>query len=161
MRMWIQSLALLRGLGIWRCCELWCRSKMWLGSCISVAVALACICSSDLTSSLRCPYAVVVAPKCKKKKKKSFILYIYIYMQIKLRDIPLTRGRITLYSVYNLWKGIEKIQAWIYKWIERLSECLCSTKWLKRSFRFSLLSPLCRLTTSTAQTDVLGRHQPG
>ena len=53
---------------------------MWLGSCISVAVALVCFCSSDLTSSLRCPYAVVVAPKCKKKKKKKFyFIYIYIY----------------------------------------------------------------------------------
>ena len=33
------SLALLSGLRIWRCRELWCRSQMWLGSGVAVAVA--------------------------------------------------------------------------------------------------------------------------
>ena len=39
MRMWVRSLALLSGLGIPCCCELWCRSQMRLGSHIAVAVA--------------------------------------------------------------------------------------------------------------------------
>ena len=34
----VQSLALLSGLKIWRCHELWCRSQMQLGSCVAVAV---------------------------------------------------------------------------------------------------------------------------
>ena len=38
MRMWVWSLALLIGLRIWRCHELWCRSQMRLGSCVAVAV---------------------------------------------------------------------------------------------------------------------------
>ena len=38
MRIQVQSLALLSGLRIWRCHELWCRSQTWLGSGIAVAV---------------------------------------------------------------------------------------------------------------------------
>ena len=38
MRMWVQSLPSLSGSEIWRCHELWCRSQMWLGSGIAVAV---------------------------------------------------------------------------------------------------------------------------
>ena len=34
----VQSLALLSGLRIWHCSELWWRSQTQLGSCISVAV---------------------------------------------------------------------------------------------------------------------------
>ena len=36
--MQVQSLALLSGLRIQHCCELWCRLKMQLGSCVAVAV---------------------------------------------------------------------------------------------------------------------------
>ena len=39
MRTQVQSLALLSGLRIWHCCELWCRLQMWLGSGVAVAVA--------------------------------------------------------------------------------------------------------------------------
>ena len=38
MRIWVWSLASLSGPGIWRCCELWCRSQTWLGSHVAVAV---------------------------------------------------------------------------------------------------------------------------
>ena len=34
----VQSLALLSGLRIWHCLELWCRSQMLLGSGMAVAV---------------------------------------------------------------------------------------------------------------------------
>ena len=37
----IQSLALLCGLRIWHCCELWCGSQMLLGSFVAVAAAVA------------------------------------------------------------------------------------------------------------------------
>ena len=35
-----------------RCCELWCRLKTWLGSCIAVAVVQTGSYSSDLTPDL-------------------------------------------------------------------------------------------------------------
>ena len=41
MRLQVQSLASLSGLWIWRCRELWYRSKMRLGSGIAMAVAVA------------------------------------------------------------------------------------------------------------------------
>ena len=40
MRLWVRSLALLTGLRIRHCRELWFRSQMGLGSGIAVAVAL-------------------------------------------------------------------------------------------------------------------------
>ena len=39
MRLWVLSLASLRGLRIWHCYELWCRSQMRLGSGVPVALA--------------------------------------------------------------------------------------------------------------------------
>ena len=36
---WVRSLALLSGLRIQRCHELWCRSQTWLGSRVAVALA--------------------------------------------------------------------------------------------------------------------------
>jgi len=44
----VQSLVSLRGLRIWHCHELWCRSQTRLRSCVAVAGS----CSSDLTPSL-------------------------------------------------------------------------------------------------------------
>ena len=41
MRMRVRSLALLSGLRIHRCPELWCRSKTWLRSRVAVAVVVA------------------------------------------------------------------------------------------------------------------------
>ena len=38
MRLRVHPLALLSGLGIWHCHELWCRSQMRLGSCVAVAI---------------------------------------------------------------------------------------------------------------------------
>ena len=38
LRLQVQSLALLSGLRIWHCCELWCRSQEQLGSQVAVAV---------------------------------------------------------------------------------------------------------------------------
>ena len=39
MRTQVRSLASLSGLRIWHCRQLWCRSQMWLGSCVAVVVA--------------------------------------------------------------------------------------------------------------------------
>ena len=51
-RLWVQSLALLSGLRIWHCCELWCWLQIRLGSGVAVAVPEAGSCSYDLTPSL-------------------------------------------------------------------------------------------------------------
>ena len=40
-RMQVQSLALLSGLGFPSCHEWWCRLQRWLRSCVAVAVAVA------------------------------------------------------------------------------------------------------------------------
>ena len=48
MRTQVRSLALLRGLRIWHCCELWCRSQMRLGSGIAVSCVAGRRCGLDL-----------------------------------------------------------------------------------------------------------------
>ena len=69
MALWVRSLALFSGLRIRRCCELWCRSKMRLGSGIAVAVASSRI--SDLTPSLGTSICHGCGPKKKKNKQKT------------------------------------------------------------------------------------------
>ena len=64
MRTWVQSLASLSGLRIWRCHELWFRPQMRLRS--GVAVAVAGCCSSDSIPSLE----TSVCLRCGSKKKK-------------------------------------------------------------------------------------------
>ena len=68
MRLWVQSIPSLSGLRIWRCCELWCRSQMWLGSC--VAVSMASSGSSDLTLSL----GISVCHRCGPEKQQQQLL---------------------------------------------------------------------------------------
>jgi len=70
MRIWVQSLALLSGLRIRCCCELWCRLQIWLGSYIAMAMVQAGNCSSDLTPSLGTSICLRCDPKKQKKKKK-------------------------------------------------------------------------------------------
>ena len=60
MRRRVQSLALLSGLKIQRCRELWCRLQMQLGSGVAVAVAVSR--SSDLTPSLRTSICCRIGP---------------------------------------------------------------------------------------------------
>ena len=59
-RLWVRSLALLGGLRIWHCGELWCKSQIL--SC--------CGCGSNLTPSWEPPCATDMTLKRKKKKKK-------------------------------------------------------------------------------------------
>ena len=70
MRMWVRSLALLSGLGIWHCHELWCRSQTRLGSHVAVAVVQASSCSSDSTPSLETSICHRCGPE-----KQSYLLY--------------------------------------------------------------------------------------
>ena len=73
MKLKVRSLALLSGLRIWRCHELWCRSPMWLGS--SVLLWLWCIpAATALIQPLAWepPCATSAALKKDKKTKKDF-----------------------------------------------------------------------------------------
>ena len=70
-RMQVRSLATFSGSGIWRCHELWCRSKMWLRSCMAMAMTKAWGCSSDLTPSLGTSICCECSSKNQKRKKKA------------------------------------------------------------------------------------------
>ena len=75
MRLWVRSLALLSGLRIWRCRELWYGLKMRLGSGYAVALVQAHSYCSDLTLSLGISTCHECSPqkdrqKTGKKKKK-------------------------------------------------------------------------------------------
>ena len=62
-RFQVRSLALLSGLRVWCCCELWCRSKTQLRSCVAVAVALASSYSSNWIPSLGTSICCGCGPK--------------------------------------------------------------------------------------------------
>ena len=72
MRLLVQSLASICGLRIQCCYELWCRSKMWLGSGVAVAPIR--------PLALEPPYAVGVALKRQKDKIIITIIIIFFYM---------------------------------------------------------------------------------
>ena len=75
MRLRVRSLALLSGLRMQHCRELWCRSQMQLGCCVAVALAQAGSYSSDLTLAWEPPHAVgVVLKKHKDRKNHHLIL---------------------------------------------------------------------------------------
>ena len=69
MRLRVQYLALLSGLRIWCCRELWFRSQTQLRSCIAMAVAVvqASNCSSNSTPSQGTSMCHEGSPKKKKK----------------------------------------------------------------------------------------------
>ena len=71
MKMQVRSLASLRGSGIWRCCEVWCRSQTWLGSRVTVTMAFVGGYSSDLTPSLGTSICGRCSPKKIPKNKKT------------------------------------------------------------------------------------------
>ena len=66
--LWVQSLALLSGLRIQNCHELWCGSQLQLGSRVAVALR-------PLTWEP--PYAAGVALEKAKRQKKFYILQLY------------------------------------------------------------------------------------
>ena len=79
MRLWVQSLASLHGLGIRTCPELWCRSQMWLESRVTVALAWAGGYRSNWIPSLG---PSIDSRKGKKSKKKSIILGLLLYLTL-------------------------------------------------------------------------------
>ena len=71
MRLRVQSLDSLSGLGIQRCSELWCRSQMWLRSSVAAAVAQAGSCRSNSTPSLGTSILHRRSPKMTKDKNNN------------------------------------------------------------------------------------------
>ena len=80
-RLQVPSLALLSGLRIWRCCELWGRSQMQLGS--GVAMAKAGSYSSDSTPSLGTSMCRRCRPKKEKKEKSDFFFWCDFFSSVK------------------------------------------------------------------------------
>ena len=70
MKMQVSSLALLNGLGILCCHELWCKSQTWFRSCIAVAVEYAGATARIQTLAWE-PQHTTCSSKKKKKKKKN------------------------------------------------------------------------------------------
>ena len=74
MRLRVRFLALLRGLRIWCCRELWCGLQTRLGSCVAVALVQAGSYNSDWTpylgTSMCCRSGSRKGKKTKRKKKK-------------------------------------------------------------------------------------------
>ena len=70
MRTRVQSLALLSGLRICYCHELWCGLQMCLGSQVAVAVKQVSGCSSNLTPSLGTSMCLRCGPEKKEKEKR-------------------------------------------------------------------------------------------
>ena len=69
MRTQVQSQALLSGLRIWRFCELWGRSQMWLRSGVALAVAWAIATAPIQPLAWEFPYAADVAIRRKQRKE--------------------------------------------------------------------------------------------
>lgn len=80
MRLWVQSLAPLSGLRIWRCHELWCKLQTHLRFGVAVAVAKAGSSSSNWTPSLGTSICCGYSPKKakRKEKKKKFVIIIAV-----------------------------------------------------------------------------------
>ena len=79
MRLRVPPLALLSGLKIQHCRELWCRSQTWLRSGMVVALVQASSCSSDSTPSLGTSICCRCGPKktkTKGKKRRKHVFYI-------------------------------------------------------------------------------------
>ena len=99
MRIRVRSLALLNGLRIGRCRELWCRSQMQLGSGVAVLVAQASSCSSYSTLSLGTSICHGCSPK---KKKKKILLIISFHCLLRGTYRYLIRILFTDLLVYPL-----------------------------------------------------------
>ena len=89
MRMLFLSLALLSGLRIWHCRELWYRLQTLLESCFTVAVAMAGSHSSNSPPSLGTSYAVGAALKRKKNLIPKF-MFLNTFLSCNEMIFPLS-----------------------------------------------------------------------
>ena len=98
MRMRVRSLALISGLRVWHCCELWCRSQTPLRSGIAVALVQAGSRGSDSIPRLGTSKCRRCGPKKQNKTKnfaEIFILnlekHLYFLILTILYDVMLYR----------------------------------------------------------------------
>ena len=91
-------LALLSGLRIRRCHELWCRSQIWLRSGVAVAVVQAGSCSSNSTPSLGTSICCRCGPKKTKNKQNKGFLFLVAklsWSKIPVRGVPIVTQWLT------------------------------------------------------------------
>ena len=100
MRIWIWSLALLSVLRIWRCCELWCRSQMRLGSCVARLWCKLAATAPTWPLAWEPPYALSAALKRQKTKKYIFFFWSSLMVQ-QVKDPALS----LLWLGFNPWPG--------------------------------------------------------
>ena len=92
-KMWVWSLALLSGLRIQHCPELWCRSQRQLRSCVAVVMAQAGICSSNLIPSPGTSICHTFGHKNKMKQDKKYAFSLLlpsfsIYRRFSKHSLP-------------------------------------------------------------------------
>ena len=80
MRLQVPSLALLSGLRIWRCCELWCRLQMRLRSCVDSTPSLGTAIAAGAA-------ALEKAKRPKKKKKKNLATDTSLMVALENRNL--------------------------------------------------------------------------
>ena len=84
MRLRVRSLALLSGLGIWRCRELWYRLQTLLGSRIAVLWRRLAATAPIRPLAWELPYAVGAAQEIAKRPKKKKIYIFVLQKQLEL-----------------------------------------------------------------------------
>ena len=132
MRTQVRSLALLSGLNIWCCHELWCRWKTQLGSDMAVAVAVAYTrgYSSNMTPSLRTSICRRYGPKKTKERKRE-------------KERKNMQGSSHDGSAETIWLASMKMQVWSLTLISGLTiwHCCCHELWCRS--KTQLRSDVC------------------
>ena len=133
MRTWVQSLALVGGLRIRHCHELWCRLQMQLGSHLAEAVVQASSYSSDSTPSLGTSICCGCSPKKTKTNKQT----------------NKKQGNPVLYQILRAFICQWHLQQGLtYLWLLKLIRPMCSAEHnlkniLKYPFLFLLIFASC------------------
>ena len=157
MRSQVHSLALLSGLRIWHCRELWCRSQKWLGSMLLWLWRRLAATAPIRHLAWEPPYAIVVAKgqKAKKKKKYTLIdlkkpllwyltsnLFFFFFCLVFLRSYPWHM------EVPRLWVKLE-LQLPAYPTATAMQEpsCVCDLHHSSRQCR--ILNPLSKTRDRT------------
>ena len=136
----VWSLALLSGLSIQHCCGLCCRSQMWLGSDIAMAVVQASVYSSNLTLILGSSTCRGCSPKTPKTSKQKTLVQpaslryflVPISNSFSFLCIPsISHTYCFLYSAHTPWSPWSswpdfQSQEWcpVLSNLQRLAQCL-------------------------------------
>ena len=133
-RMQVRSLALISGLRIQRCCELWCRLQMRLGPGVPGAVGSAGCYSSDSTASLGNSICCWCGPR--KTKKGGGGMYMGSNSKEK-GELITSEGKI---ETYIKWQVQTQIHVLL------MNICRRQSKWKKSRFPNRKESVIWRVT---------------